>query len=67
MTDKKEHVGLGSVTEPKHTRRQLCPTCGDPMFEVDRVEEEGAVYIWYECEKDDCTESWLKKIERGQI
>jgi hypothetical protein len=42
--------------------RQSCPECGAPMQEADRIDEGGTVYAWYDCTKDDCSGSWLKKL-----
>jgi hypothetical protein len=39
----------------------LCPECGAPMVEVDRLEEDGAVFIWYSCTRECCTGQWLAK------
>ena len=40
----------------------ICPECGDRMAEVDRADEGNAVFIWYECSRDDCSGQWLQKI-----
>jgi hypothetical protein len=40
---------------------RLCPECGAPMTEFDRLTEDGAVFIWYACTRDDCTGQWLSK------
>ena len=39
----------------------ICCRCGDPMQEADRVAENGALYIWYECGNAGCDEQWLSK------
>jgi hypothetical protein len=41
--------------------QQFCPECGAPMKEADRLYENGAIYIWYECSENDCNGSWLQK------
>lgn len=40
---------------------RLCPECGAGMVEFDRLTEDGAVFIWYACTRDDCTGQWLSK------
>ena len=41
--------------------RQLCPECGKQMTEVDRLSDNRAVFIWYECAKNNCSGQWLQK------
>lgn len=44
---------------------RLCPECGAMMIEFDRLTEDGAVFIWYACTREDCTGQWLsKKVAR---
>jgi hypothetical protein len=39
---------------------RLCPECArDGQF--DRLTEDGAVFIWYACTREDCTGQWLSK------
>lgn len=38
-----------------------CPECGALMVEFDRLEEDGALFIWYSCTREDCTGQWLAK------
>lgn len=38
-----------------------CPECGAAMVEFDRLTEDGAVFIWYACTREDCTGQWLSK------
>lgn len=40
---------------------RLCPECGAAMVEFDRLTEDGAVFIWYSCTREDCTGQWLSK------
>lgn len=40
---------------------RLCPECGAAMVEFDRLTENGAVFIWYACTREDCTGQWLSK------
>jgi hypothetical protein len=41
--------------------RQLCPEFGTQMTEVDRLSDNRAVFIWYECAKNNCSRQWLQK------
>lgn len=47
------------TTEEKVGR--ICPDCGGPMTEVDRIAEGGFAYIWYECSAADCDGQWLER------
>jgi hypothetical protein len=40
---------------------EFCPECGASMVEYDRRMEDGAVFIWYECSREDCNGQWLAK------
>ncbi len=40
---------------------QSCPECGAAMVEVDRRMEDGAVFIWYACTREECTGQRLAK------
>jgi hypothetical protein len=40
---------------------RLCPECGASMAEFDRLTEDGAVFIWYACTREDCSGQWLSK------
>lgn len=51
-------LGLaGRLDEPE----RICPECGAPMAEFDRLAEDSAVFIWYACTREDCTGQWLTK------
>lgn len=41
--------------------KHICPTCKCAMAEVDRVNENGYSFIWYECMRDNCDGQWLEK------
>ena len=41
--------------------RQLCPECSTLMTEVDRLGEDRAIFVWYECSRDNCSGQWLQK------
>jgi len=50
----------GSLTMELEDERH-CPECGATMVEVDKITEDGAVFIWYTCTREDCTGQWLTK------
>jgi hypothetical protein len=39
----------------------LCPECGRPMIELDRLHEGDHVFIWFKCGIDNCNGQWLQK------
>ena len=41
-----------------------CPECGTQMTEVDRHNENQALFVWYECSRDGCDGQWLQKISQ---
>jgi hypothetical protein len=42
----------------------FCPECSAQMMEVDRHNENGALFVWYECSRDGCDGQWLQKISQ---
>ncbi|MBN2018861.1 MAG: hypothetical protein JW749_01405 [Sedimentisphaerales bacterium] len=38
-----------------------CPECGDRMVEVERINENGFLFVWYECARAGCSGQWLEK------
>ena len=44
--------------------RHLCPECGCPMTEVERANENGYTFVWYECGQSNCNGQWLEKMAR---
>jgi hypothetical protein len=54
------HSALGIVGLTREAER-ICPECGAPMIEFDRVTEDGAVFIWYTCTRENCEGQWLTK------
>ncbi len=40
---------------------QLCPECSAQMKEVDRLSDDEALFVWYQCNRDNCSGQWLKK------
>ncbi len=45
---------------------RLCPNCRGMMTEVDRVFENNAIFIWYECTDTRCGGQWLDKKAIGR-
>ena len=41
--------------------QKCCPECGDKMREVDRCNENGVLFVWYECSRNNCDGLWLQK------
>lgn len=70
LSNTKELVG-GGPSQARHSTfgvrdvtdevERLCPECGAAMTEFDRLTEDGAVFIWYACSREDCTGQWLTK------
>lgn len=48
------------------TDKHMCPDCRGAMAEVDRVNENGFSFIWYECMQANCNGQWLEK-KAGQM
>jgi hypothetical protein len=42
-------------------REKPCPECGEPMEERERMEEDSAIFIWYQCAQKGCCGQWLTK------
>ncbi|MHC4112604.1 MAG: hypothetical protein ACYSUY_16145 [Planctomycetota bacterium] len=40
---------------------QCCPECSARMKEVERRRENGALFVWYDCSRQDCDGHWLQK------
>lgn len=43
--------------------RPLCPDCGMPVVKADSSRENGVLYVWYKCTRQDCSGQWLEKVE----
>ena len=39
-----------------------CPECNTQMIEVDRHDEKQALFVWYECIRENCDGQWLQKM-----
>jgi hypothetical protein len=53
----------GLLTGGKHAGCK-CSLCGSDMVEVDRTQEEPALYIWYQCCQEDCGNQLLRRINQ---
>ena len=42
--------------------KKNCPECGGKMVEADRCHENGMLFVWHECARNDCHGQWLQKI-----
>ena len=42
-------------------KQRICPECNAAMVVVDRFEENGVLFTWYECSRTDCDGQWLQK------
>jgi hypothetical protein len=42
-------------------KRHLCPQCHSTMNEVERINENGFSFVWYECTRAGCDGQWLEK------
>jgi len=56
-----ENLKSESVNTLSPLKQQFCPVCNGEMSETYRVRENGAFYVWYDCNKSDCPGSWLEK------
>lgn len=41
---------------------RFCLECGGLMTEVDHCNENGALYVWYQCSGNNCNGQWLQKM-----
>ena len=56
-----------SVRLRQAVNRKRCPECGAQMSEVDRHNENGVLFLWYECSRDSCDGQWLEKMAYGSM
>ena len=52
---------IGTVKDSQKAGCKLCPECGASMAVDDRCMEDGAVFTWYYCTRDDCDGQQLEK------
>lgn len=41
--------------------KRICPQCGLEMMEVNRSNEDGWLFVWYQCPDVKCDGQWLQK------
>lgn len=53
---------LGLLVDGFFLAKRPCPQCGQKMRETDRVNENGFVFVWYECTGTGCDGQWLQRF-----
>ncbi len=48
-------------TYRRGTGDKVCGECGGKMSEVERRNENSALFIWYACNRAGCNGQWLEK------
>jgi hypothetical protein len=56
-----EKAGTCAVGYFELANKHRCPECGGRMAEVERVNENGFSFVWYECMMANCDGQWLEK------
>ncbi len=62
MNSSIEKSEIGLLVDGFFLTKRPCPQCGEKMRETDRVNENGFVFVWYECTKGGCDGQWLQKF-----
>ncbi len=52
---------VGVIEKGRSGTKRICSECGGAMVEVNRVNENGFIFIWYKCVRVNCAEQWLEK------
>ena len=60
-------VSKMSLSFQQVTEQKICPECGAQMAEVDRVDENSSVFVWYKCSRGNCNRQWLQKTSGFQF
>jgi len=53
-----------AIERTRHSQKEeqkICPEYRASMAAVDQCEENGVLFRWYECTRDDCDGQWLEK------
>ncbi|MEJ2702757.1 MAG: zf-TFIIB domain-containing protein [Sedimentisphaerales bacterium] len=58
-----ELLDYESVSTLGSLDQEFCPECGSSMIEVNRIVDDGEVYVWYACSGPGCDGSWLERFE----
>lgn len=53
-------VGVLAISK-RAVNEKCCPECGAMMAEVDQCNENGRLFVWYQCSKNNCDGQWLQK------
>ena len=61
------NVGSVSISERFVQTTKCCPECGAAMLEVDRCNENGNLFVWYRCSKNNCDGQWLQKSPSNNL
>lgn len=54
-------LDMAGTTYRQTEESGLCPVCGAAMVQVDKLKEDGHIFIWLECSKRECEGQWLQK------
>ena len=60
-------IEIQSMNTGQGIYRVHCPECGNKMVEAERVNENGFIFVWYECTRAGCSGQWLEKRIFGSI
>ena len=63
MRDSNSFSGESRSAENKRP----CPECGGPMKEVDRRSENETLYVWLDCNQNNCDGQWLQKTQHKEL
>jgi hypothetical protein len=44
--------------------RKYCPECGGNMAEIERCNQDGFIFIWYNCTTSNCLGQWLERVSQ---
>ena len=64
MNSSIEKSEIGLLVDGFFLTKRPCPQCGEKMREIDRVNENSFVFVWYECTNPVCDGQWLQKFTR---
>lgn len=51
-----------AATYLRNMNLRLCLECGAVMNEINRINENGFEFVWYQCSRQDCTGQLLQKF-----
>jgi predicted RNA-binding Zn-ribbon protein involved in translation (DUF1610 family) len=50
-----------SIRFRQNPEQKRCPECGDKLIEMDRRNENGVLFVWHKCGRNNCDGQWLQK------